>query len=307
MPHTLTLDQHRAVAAALPDPVFILTASGRYASITGGADKRYYHDGSALLGKYLHEVLSAERTQWFIGQIQDTLRTQRMLVVEYELSNKDVLGLLDEGPTEPIWFEGRISALDMHFLGEPSVIWVATNITARKKLENQLFEHAHTDTLTGLNNRRSFMQSLATAYDAFRRYNQNTCVITFDLDKFKKINDALGHPGGDAALRVVADVLRAHCRTSDFCARLGGDEFVVLCPHISMEEAYTFAERIRQSCFEALEPYSAPDHRAALSIGINCFSAQDTSPDACMLRADKGIYYSKSRGGNQTCVTSEPI
>lgn len=230
-----------------------------------------------------------------------------MLVIEYELSNKDVLGLPDEGPTEPIWFEGRVSALEMHFLDEPSVIWVATNITARKRLENLLFEQAHTDALTGLNNRRRLMQSLEAAYDVFQRYNRNTCVITFDVDKFKKINDSLGHPAGDAALRAVAAVLRAHCRASDFCARLGGDEFVVLCPHISMEDAYLFSERIRQSCFEALEPYSAPDHRAALSIGVTCFSEQDTSPDASVLRADRGIYRSKSLGGNQTCMVQAPI
>jgi GGDEF domain-containing protein len=74
-----------------------------------------------------------------------------------------------------------------------------------------------------------------------------------------------------------------------------------------MEEAHTFAERIRHSCFEALESYSAPDHRAALSLGLNCFIEQDTSPDACMLRADRGIYRSKSLGGNQTCMTATPI
>ena len=306
MPKLLDLDQLRAVAAALPDPVFILTESGLYGSMFGGTDARYYHDGSALIGKYLHEVLSPERTQWFIEKIHEALHTKQMVLVEYALSNKDVLGLPDVGPSEPIWFEGRVSALGIRFNDEAAVAWVATNISARKAMERKLFEQAHTDSLTGLNNRRRFMQSLEASFDIFVRYGQNTCVVTFDIDHFKGVNDVLGHPRGDAALQVVADILSSHCRKPDFCGRLGGDEFVVLCPHISMEEVFTFCERIRSACYEALESYSSSSKRVSLSIGATCFSRLDQSPDASVLRSDKGVYQSKSLGGNRTSLIQPP-
>ncbi len=99
MPETtlFSASQYESICNSLPDPTFILTASGRYAAILGGKDKRYYHDGSSLVGKYLSDVLSTAKTQWFLQQIHCALTSQQMLVVEYELSAHDVLGLPTEG------------------------------------------------------------------------------------------------------------------------------------------------------------------------------------------------------------------
>ncbi|MBQ0132318.1 MAG: GGDEF domain-containing protein, partial [Comamonas sp.] len=106
-PHSFTLSQYESVCDSLPDPTLILTESGRYAAILGGKDKRYYHDGSSLVGKRLGDVLTAGKTQWFLQQIHQALSSQQMLVVEYELSAHDVLGISHEGPVQAIWFEGR--------------------------------------------------------------------------------------------------------------------------------------------------------------------------------------------------------
>lgn len=127
-----------ATLDALPDPAFILSRSGRYVAVFGGTDKRYYHDGSGLVGLSIGDVLAPEKTLWFLAQIETVLQTRQLLVVEYALSGSDVKILNDEGPSEAIWFEGRVQALNYQVDGEEVVLWVASNITASHQLRLDL-------------------------------------------------------------------------------------------------------------------------------------------------------------------------
>ena len=181
VPDFLTSTDYAQICDSLPDPTFILSESGRYIAILGGKDKRYYHDGSSLVGKYLQDVLVPTKTSWFLEQIRKAIDSQQMLVVEYELSSRDVLGLPPEGPEEVIIFEGRISPLKHAVHGEAAVVWVASNMTASKNLQNQLLQRAMSDELTGLCNRRHFMQSLARAYSDFiARKVPSICLLSVD-------------------------------------------------------------------------------------------------------------------------------
>ena len=123
---------------ALPDPAFVLTRSGRYAAVFGGSDKRYYHDGSSLVGLYISDVLEDEKACWFLREIGKALDTRQLHVVEYGLSGHDVKGLVHEGPVDTIWFEGRVQALEFSINDEDAVLWVASNITARHQLQQDL-------------------------------------------------------------------------------------------------------------------------------------------------------------------------
>lgn len=133
-------DRHLAVLAAFPDPVFVLSESGRYVEIYGGTDSRYYHDGSGLVGKRIQDVLQPDKAQWFLAEIAKVLATPGMHIVEYGLSAKDVLGLDTPGPAETLWFEGRVQAMDFLMDDEAVVLWVASNITERIHAETQLTE-----------------------------------------------------------------------------------------------------------------------------------------------------------------------
>lgn len=133
-------DRHLAVLASFPDPVFVLTESGRYAEIYGGTDSRYYHDGTSLIGKRIQDVLRPEKAFWFLAEIANALAKPGMHIVEYGLSAQDVLGLDTPGPTDAIWFEGRVRALDFLIDDEAVVLWVASNITQRIRAEAQLSE-----------------------------------------------------------------------------------------------------------------------------------------------------------------------
>lgn len=298
-----TASQYEAICASLPDPTFILTETGRYAAILGGKDKRYYHDGSSLVGKYIADVLVASKTDWFLQQIRDTLARQQMLVVEYELSAHDVLGLPTDGPVDAIWFEGRITALDQPYCGERAVVWVASNITASKRLQQQLQQQAMNDELTGLHNRRRFMQVLEEAYAAFQRQATPTWLVSFDVDHFKAINDDLGHPAGDQALRDLAGMVQQAAAAEDLVCRLGGDEFALLCPVRSQAEVTALAQRLLHGGRQVLQPYATGVPAPTLSIGIAHFLAQDRSTEDILRRADQALYLSKTQGGHRMSTT----
>lgn len=306
MPETtlFSASQYESICNSLPDPTFILTATGRYAAILGGKDSRYYHDGSSLLGKYLSEVLSPAKTQWFLQQIHHALSSQQMLVVEYELSAWDVLGLPTEGPSEPIWFEGRLSALEQLYDGEQAVLWVASNITASKKMQLQLQQQALSDELTGLHNRRRFMQVLDEAYANFRVRQQHAYLLCFDVDHFKSINDCLGHPAGDQALRDLAQAAQALAQPGDWVCRVGGDEFVILCCSRTLESVTELAQQLLHKGREALLPYQTPGVVPTLSVGLAHFCDDDGSVEDIMRRVDQALYISKTHGGHALHVTS---
>ncbi|HEX5344240.1 MAG TPA: GGDEF domain-containing protein [Duganella sp.] len=282
--------------SALPDPAFILTRSGRYAAIFGGTDSRYYHDGSSLVGKYIEDVLNQEKTAWFIAQINIALASRGLHVVEYPLGVEDVKGVGTPGPTEPIWFEGRVQPLGYQVLGEDAVLWVASNITASKKLEALLRMQSETDALTGLANRRKLMSGLTEHFELFARYKTPTSVLIFDIDHFKSINDQYGHLAGDKAITTTAEVCRHELRAADFPARLGGDEFVVLMPHTDSTHALTISERLRVKIAEGL---GALGNGATISGGLSEMTAGDTSYEDVLKRADDALYRAKRDGRNR--------
>lgn len=297
LPFTIT--QYAAICDSLPDPTFILTESGRYAAVLGGKDNRYYHDGSSLVGKYLKEVLAPAKAQWFLEQIQQTIRSQHMLVLEYELSGHDVLGLPTDGPVEPIWFEGRIMPLQHIYAGERAVVWVASNITQSKQMQRQLHQQAMSDELTGLHNRRHFILALDQAYTAFTQQGTPACVIYFDVDGFKSINDNLGHAAGDRALCDLAKLAQGLVGPEHEVCRLGGDEFVVLCQEVAMDTIMALAQKLLQSARSVLQAYASATSVPSLSLGISHFKETDTSMQDVLLRADQALYVSKTHGGHQ--------
>lgn len=231
-----------------------------------------------------------------------------MLVVEYELSAHDVQGLPAEGPVEPIWFEGRISALAQTFWGEPAVLWVASNITASKQMQQQLQRQALSDELTGLHNRRFFMQALEAAYGSFVACGHSACLVSFDVDRFKAINDGLGHPAGDQALRDLASAVQKLAAPNDPVCRLGGDEFAILCQGQSTAQVTAFVQRLLQCGREVLRPYATLGALPGLSIGVAHFTPSDRSVEDIMRRVDQALYVSKTQGGQQhSCLDDRVV
>ena len=295
----INLEQMALILKALPDPAFILSRSGKYLALFGGRDARYYHDGSGLVGCYIADLIKPDKARWFLDQIALALDSRQLLIAEYELSNRDVKDLPDDGPQQPIWFEGRVQALDFQVSGEDVVLWVASNISARHELELQLKALSDTDQLTGLFNRRKLEYELASHYELSARYAVLNSILMFDLDNLKIINDNLGHQVGDELIQVVAAVCRSELRQNDIACRFGGDEFVIVLPNTGPEQALQFACRLHQLLQTALSRFVAAGSVASVSIGVASMVPEDGSFSGTLQRADRALYQAKKLGKNQ--------
>ncbi len=180
--------------------------------------------------------------------------------------------------------------------------WVATHedITERKASEDRIERLAHYDSLTGLANRNLFKGSLDEALDKYLLHHTPFAVLLLDLDKFKSVNDALGHHCGDALLRQVAGRIKAQARDVDTAARIGGDEFALIVvpgPSALQDGAATLAARLVQAI---AEPYEIDGHPVVIgcSIGVAVVPEHGTRIDEILRNADLALYKSKNAGRN---------
>jgi diguanylate cyclase (GGDEF)-like protein len=155
---------------------------------------------------------------------------------------------------------------------------------------------ANLDALTGICNRRRFDEELRSQLASARRYGTELAVLLVDLDRFKPINDAYGHPAGDAVLIAVARILQDRTRVSDTVARLGGDEFVALLDHTSPDGARTCAESLLAQISSLALPFEGASLTIGASIGIATFPLDGASPDELLGAADRALYRAKYAG-----------
>jgi diguanylate cyclase (GGDEF)-like protein/PAS domain S-box-containing protein len=173
-----------------------------------------------------------------------------------------------------------------------------TDITARKQAEAQISQLAYHDALTGLLNRFSLQSQLEQALAMARREKRALAVVFLDMDRFKTINDTMGHAVGDKLLMEVGRRLRDNVRHSDIIARLGGDEFVVVLTEV---EDATAAARVADKILHALaQPYRIDRHRlhSTASIGLAFYPNDGDDGDTLMKSADTAMYHAKSQGRN---------
>ena len=174
------------------------------------------------------------------------------------------------------------------------------DVTERRRVEAKLRMLASTDTLTGLGSRRHFIDRAEEALSQLHRDpSRPVSLMVLDLDRFKTINDQLGHAAGDTILRLFADSLRQELRKSDTAGRLGGDEFAVLLPGTSLATAGLFAERLRSRFASESAVIESKKIFATVSIGIAAMAATDTSVHDPLARADRALYLAKTRNRNR--------
>ncbi|NOI67128.1 GGDEF domain-containing protein [Vibrio sp. 99-8-1] len=169
------------------------------------------------------------------------------------------------------------------------------------KREAALNEVAMKDSLTGLSNRRHFMEVMKSEVARCTRYQNNLSLLMLDIDFFKKINDTYGHFSGDVVLKQIAVLLTKELREVDTVARLGGEEFAVLLPETDRQESLLLAERIR--C--AVDEYSFEDEgnsiHCTVSIGVSVCSRGNNCFGDLLKEADRALYQAKEQGRNQVC------
>lgn len=217
-------------------------------------------------------------------------------------------------PAKKRWFRLRATRLSLDTL--TACVVAHEDITTEKiaeealrEAERQLRESlqreralARTDGLTGLINRRHFVELAEHECAVARRYGQPLALMLFDIDGFKTINDALGHLAGDEILKEVARRAGEEVRSADVLARYGGDEFIALIPGSSAQSAAVVAERIRKRVAGEGIPTTAGRAAVTISAGVGqLLSSADTLEDL-IRRADHALYDAKGQGRNRTVV-----
>jgi diguanylate cyclase (GGDEF)-like protein/PAS domain S-box-containing protein len=230
-------------------------------------------------------VLGEEDREEFTSRLQEAVEADRHINVELPAVTKDGNRLMVDWNVMPMkGLNGAVS----------SVRLVASDITERVMQADRLRDLAFKDALTGLCNRRSFMDAVGTVGE--RSQGTPCSVILMDVDKFKNYNDTYGHPDGDTLLRRIGDILGASLRDPYLPARFGGEEFVVLLPGADEEQAFRVAERLRLGIEEQTQDLRG----STVSLGVSTTYDLRRDADLIIEQADQALYRSKHNGRNQT-------
>ncbi|TAK40956.1 MAG: PAS domain S-box protein [Betaproteobacteria bacterium] len=242
-----------------------------------------------IVGKHVREVLGEAVYREIEGHLVKALQGH---AVTYER-----IGRLRSG--ESRYLEVKL----LPHIGEQGKVLgcfsVTTDITEHKLAAERIQRVAHHDSLTGLPNRLLFNDRLAQALSLAKRNSRQFALLYLDLDRFKPVNDALGHAAGDELLKCVATRIQREVRASDTVARVGGDEFTVILHDIARrEDAETVAGKIRAAL---TTPFQLGSRKQAVdigtSIGIAVYPADAQDADALISMADAAMYRAKQAGG----------
>jgi len=177
------------------------------------------------------------------------------------------------------------------------------NLSRREQAESALDRMSRLDDLTGLPNRRAFLERLAVEIQRAERYQTPLSLLAISLDQFAAVNDVHGRASGDAVLRGVAQILQSECRGTDYAGRLGGKEFVIFLTQTNRDNTATIAERIRARVAErAFQGGDGQIFQVTCSVGGTTLSAENADPDSLISAADKRLCEAKAQGRNRVCL-----
>jgi diguanylate cyclase (GGDEF)-like protein len=175
-------------------------------------------------------------------------------------------------------------------------------VTEKKKLEDKMRQLATIDSLSGLDNRRHFIEQAEQAWLYALRYEHDISLLMIDIDHFKRINDTYGHALGDQVIHRFGAFLRGRLRETDFCGRLGGEEFAVLLPNTNRQDALRLAEELRLSVAEEKPGLADTACPLTISIGVAGGFDQAQTLEGLLDQADRALYQAKRLGRNQTVL-----
>jgi len=280
-----------AILVASPDPIYVLDLNGRFTYTNKATADLFAIKPEEIIGKSNFDLEFP-----FASDFQRNL--EKVIADQSSFRGKFVHTFAsDQGER----FEYLLApVLDEH-LNTEATVCMLRDITEQALAEEKIWHNAHHDLLTGLPNRRLFLDRLEQEIKHAKRLGKPISLLFMDLDGFKQVNDSLGHEAGDRLLSVVAERLNVCVRESDTVARLGGDEFTVILTGVEQRKD---VERVAQSIVEALAmpfPIEQRPVHISVSIGISCYPQAASTPGALLEAADKAMYRAKKAGANRVC------
>jgi diguanylate cyclase (GGDEF)-like protein/putative nucleotidyltransferase with HDIG domain len=250
--------------------------------------------GSGVLGKVARTGVSALVQNAGPGQLAGVLPESRAVLCLPISYGETLLGVLNVESRD----ENAFAPQDVLILNTLADLLATAlhNSFVFQKLQTQSI----TDGLTGIKTRRFFWEALSSEWKRASRSGRPFSVVLIDLDKFKQVNDSLGHLEGDLVLARVGRLLEQKCRQSNVVARYGGDEFIILMPETGMEHAQVLSERLR--VWLETDPM-LEEHHITGSFGVASFPIHGFSMEDLIRVADAGMYVAKHAGGNRVSTS----
>jgi diguanylate cyclase (GGDEF)-like protein/PAS domain S-box-containing protein len=279
-------EKYRTLVDMSQDGVF-LSQAGKFSYVNRAFAYMLGYEPEEITGLPITDIVLASNGKLAEQIVSDTVSHRAIEPHEMHLRCKDVNNQVTASVTV-----SRIS-----WRGRSASMGTVRDITEHKKVEQELVHNAYHDALTGLPNRNFFMDRLSQALDhGGKRDNDRFAVLFLDLDRFKLINDSLGHSFGDRLLVAIAKRLRTCLRPNDLIARHGGDEFTILLERLqSLDEATTVADRIHEELARAFS-VNGHDVFTTASIGIVISASHYQHPDELLRDADTAMYRAKAAG-----------
>ncbi|MGB7274966.1 MAG: EAL domain-containing protein [Geitlerinemataceae cyanobacterium] len=272
---------NRALIHAIPDAMLRIDRHGKLVDFKSPNNFQFPLNFDRCVGSHLRDILPEQVVKLFSLHLQKALKTGEIQVFEFQLQSNG--NLYD--------YEARYVVI-----GEQEVLSIVRDITARKQAEQTIHYQAFYDGLTGLPNRTLFNQRLEEILTDSKNNDRSMAVMFLDIDRFKTINDTLGHANGDRLVHQFGQRLIECVRSSDVVARWGGDEFTVLMPDLDNPNT---AQDLAQRVLDALKsPFHLEEQELYISssIGIAIYPNHGEDGETLLSHADVALYRAKEEG-----------
>ncbi|MCW8407741.1 diguanylate cyclase [Legionella sp. PATHC035] len=270
----------------------IVDITGRFVQVNQALCQLVGYTSDELLKKTFIDITHPDDLQTDLGYVKQLLEgTLSSYQLEKRYAHKD--GRI-------IWI--LLTGSVVHDTNKNIKYFIAQimDITQQKSLIAKLEQHANQDFLTGLNNRRYFIEQGGLEFERARRMKYNIAILMVDIDYFKKVNDMNGHKVGDLVLQHFSTLLQQHLRSTDLVGRIGGEEFAIILPNVLEKSALEVAEKLRslieKSPFEVL---SGQKIYYTVSIGVYISDVVNATVEECLYEADEALYQAKNSGRNR--------
>jgi diguanylate cyclase (GGDEF)-like protein/PAS domain S-box-containing protein len=285
----------KTVIDHVPAAIFVNNVRDfRYVLVNSAGKRLFGLASEQVIGKTAHECFPRELADMMLEREKALLNSEQPLSRQ-EHSVQSAADGLRHVTIDTLVVRGSD--------GKPKYLFTGiVDVTERKRTEAQIVHIAHHDLLTGLPNRTFFMAKIEEAGARLRRWGQPFTVFILDLDRFKIVNDSLGHPAGDTLLKETALRLKSSLRETDVLARIGGDEFAII--QAGEADPREAATMLAKRVIDIIRmPYDIEGNAVNIgtSIGIATAPADGTEPNELIKKADLALYRTKSKGRNGYC------